>query len=154
MYWKRSNPNRNGHRRDKVGPKTSCIKNVKIKIIKIRTGCQYIGYFYYSENLNWAARKPKLGRVANKQRKQDLWSRIKNKIPFSLWVFGCDVPGALLFLIVIIRKMHDFLSFYIVVRKCEEWKEEAFWWSVPATLTSLRHCSWACGEILPCWFKV
>jgi len=22
---------------------------------------------------------------------------------------------------------HDFLSFYIVVSKCEEWKEEAFW---------------------------
>jgi len=24
---------------------------------------------------------------------------------------------------------HDFLSFYIVVSKCEEWKEEAFLWS-------------------------
>jgi len=27
--------------------------------------------------------------------------------------------------------MHDFFSFYIVVNKCEEWKEEAFLWSVP-----------------------
>jgi len=27
--------------------------------------------------------------------------------------------------------MHDFLSFYIVVSKCEEWKEEAFVWSAP-----------------------
>jgi len=26
---------------------------------------------------------------------------------------------------------HDFISFYIVVRKCEEWKEEAFLWSSP-----------------------
>jgi len=25
--------------------------------------------------------------------------------------------------------MHDFLSFYIVVSKCEEGKEEAFLWS-------------------------
>jgi len=23
--------------------------------MKIRTGCQYIGYFFYSKNLNWAA---------------------------------------------------------------------------------------------------
>jgi len=27
------------------------IKNVKFKITKIRTGCQYIRYFYYCENL-------------------------------------------------------------------------------------------------------
>jgi len=25
--------------------------------------------------------------------------------------------------------IHVFLSFYIVVSKCEEWKEEAFLWS-------------------------
>jgi len=25
--------------------------------------------------------------------------------------------------------IHDFLSFYIVVSKCEEWEEEAFLWS-------------------------
>ena len=30
--------------------------NVKFKVVKIRTGCQYIGYFCYS-------RKPKLGRT-------------------------------------------------------------------------------------------
>jgi len=24
--------------------------------MKIRTGCQYVGYFRYSEHLNWAAR--------------------------------------------------------------------------------------------------
>jgi len=27
--------------------------------------------------------------------------------------------------------IHDFLSFYIVARKCDEWKEEAFLWSAP-----------------------
>ena len=32
----------------KVVLKTICIKNVKFKIIKI-TGCQYMGYFNYSE---------------------------------------------------------------------------------------------------------
>jgi len=33
--------------------------------------------------------------------------------------------------------IHDFLSFYIVVTKCEEWKEEAFVWSgrTPATVS-------------------
>jgi len=55
MYSKRWNPNCNGNRRDKVALKTTCIKNIKFKIIKIRTGSQYIGYFCCSENLNWAA---------------------------------------------------------------------------------------------------
>jgi len=36
-------------RRDKVALRTTCIKNVKFKI-KIRTGCQYVGYLYYSGN--------------------------------------------------------------------------------------------------------
>jgi len=39
------NPNRNGNRRDKVALKTICIKNGKLKIVKMRTGCQYIRYF-------------------------------------------------------------------------------------------------------------
>jgi len=45
-----------------VSLKTTCIKNVKFKIIKTRTGCQYVGYFYHSENLNWAAQNLRLGR--------------------------------------------------------------------------------------------
>ena len=57
------NPNCNGHRHDKVALRATCIKNVKLKIIKTRTGCQYVGYFYYSENLNWAAQNPRLGRL-------------------------------------------------------------------------------------------
>jgi len=47
MYRKRWNPNCNGNRRDKVALKITCIKYVKFKIIKIRTGCQYVGYFDY-----------------------------------------------------------------------------------------------------------
>jgi len=39
-----------------VALKTTCIKNVKFKIIKIRTGCQY------GEHLNWAAQNLRLGR--------------------------------------------------------------------------------------------
>jgi len=30
--------------------------------------------------------------------------------------------------------IHDFLSFYIVVSKCEEWKEEAFLRSAPGDI--------------------
>jgi len=63
MYWKRSNPNRYGNRRDKVALKTTCIKNVKFKIIKIRTDCQYIGYFYYSKSLDWASQNLRLGHM-------------------------------------------------------------------------------------------
>jgi len=33
------------------------------KIIKTGTGCQYAGYFYYSENLNWEAQNLRLGRM-------------------------------------------------------------------------------------------
>jgi len=73
-------------------------------------------------------------RVANKQRKQDPYSRIKNKTSFSFWVFDCDVQDALLFLIVIISMIHEFLSFYIVVTKYEEWKEEALLWSAPGDI--------------------
>jgi len=32
------------YRRDIVALRTTCIKNVKFKIFKIRTGCQYVGY--------------------------------------------------------------------------------------------------------------
>ena len=53
----------------------------------------------------------------------------EGKIHFSLWVIDCDVQDALLFRIVIISMVHDFLWFYIVVSKCDEWKEEAFLWS-------------------------
>ena len=42
--------------------RTTCNKNVKFKILKTRTGCQYIGYVSYSENLNWGAQNLRLGR--------------------------------------------------------------------------------------------
>jgi len=47
---------------DKVALRTTCIKNVKFRIVKIRTGWQHTGYFYYSENLNLAAQNLHLGR--------------------------------------------------------------------------------------------
>jgi len=50
--------------------------------------------------------------------------------------------------------IHDFLSFYIVVSKCEERKVKALYGRSRVTLTSLHHCSRACGGILPRWFKV
>jgi len=49
------------YRRGEVALRTTCIKNVKFKIIKIRTGCQYVGYLYYSKNVNWAACGPWVG---------------------------------------------------------------------------------------------
>jgi len=55
-------PDCSGSKRDKVVLRTTCIKNVKLKIIKTRTGCQYVGYFYYSKSLNWAAENPRLDR--------------------------------------------------------------------------------------------
>jgi len=54
-------PYGSGNRRDKEALRTTCIKNVKFKIKKTRTGCQYVGYFYHSENLNWASENPRLG---------------------------------------------------------------------------------------------
>jgi len=63
MYRKCLNLNCNGNRRDKVALRTTGIKNVKFKIIKIRTGCEYAGYFYCTENLNWAAQNLRLARM-------------------------------------------------------------------------------------------
>jgi len=59
----RSNPICNGNRRDKVVLNTTRNKNVKFKIINVRTGCQYIGDFYYSDKLNWAAQNLRLGHM-------------------------------------------------------------------------------------------
>jgi len=55
MYWKRSTPIRNVNRRDKLVLRTTCIKYIKFKIIKTRAGYEWVEYFYYSENLDWAA---------------------------------------------------------------------------------------------------
>jgi len=53
--------NCNINRRVKVALKTTYIKNVKITIIKTRTSCQNIAYFYYSDDLKWAAQNIRLG---------------------------------------------------------------------------------------------
>jgi len=63
MYWKRSNPNCNGNSRDKLALRATCNKNVKFKVIKIRTGCQCVSYLYYCGNLNWLAQNLWLGRM-------------------------------------------------------------------------------------------
>ena len=72
MYWKRSNSSCSGSRRDKVALRTACIINVKFKIIRIRTGCQHMGYVYYSENLNWATQNLRLGRMRPEGRGLDI----------------------------------------------------------------------------------
>jgi len=51
------------NRRDKLALRTTSIKNVTFKIIKTRTSFPYLGYFYYSVNLNWTAQNPQLGRM-------------------------------------------------------------------------------------------
>ena len=67
MYWKCSNPNCHGNRRDKVAPRTTCIKNVKFKIIEIRTGCQYVDTFTTTkpngqcQTFDWATCGPRVG---------------------------------------------------------------------------------------------
>jgi len=55
--------NCDGNRRDKLALRTTSIKNVTFKIIKTRTSSPYLGYFYYSVNLNWTAQSPQLSRM-------------------------------------------------------------------------------------------
>jgi len=43
--------------------RTACIKNGKLKIIKIRSGCQYVGYLSLQlKTEKWAAHNLRLGR--------------------------------------------------------------------------------------------
>jgi len=72
MYWKRSNLNCSSNIPDKVTLKTTCIKNIELKIVKIRTGCQYKGYFNCCENLNWAAQHLRLGHMRPTRRGFDI----------------------------------------------------------------------------------
>jgi len=64
MYWKRSNPDCNGNRRDKMALRTTYIKNVKLKInYQNKDRLSVCSYSYYSENLNpAAAQNLRLGR--------------------------------------------------------------------------------------------
>jgi len=59
----------------------------QIQIIKTRTGCQYVGYFYYSVNLiglhktlNWAACGPRVGQSCSR--------RILNNVSAALLKLG------------------------------------------------------------------
>ena len=51
------------YRRDKVAPRPPAQKISDIKIIKIRKGCQYVSYSYYSKTLSWAAENLRLGHM-------------------------------------------------------------------------------------------
>jgi len=53
--------NCNRSKREEVALRITCIKNFKFKFIKTRTGCQYVGCFYYSINLKRAAQNLRLG---------------------------------------------------------------------------------------------
>jgi len=63
-----------------VALRTTCIKNVKFKITKIRKGWQYVGYFYYSENLNRAAQNLRLGRMRPDGRGLDIAGLVHNQM--------------------------------------------------------------------------
>ena len=64
--------NCNGNIPDEVALKATCIKHVTLKIAKIRTGCQYIGYFSSNENLNWTAKNFRLGHMRPTRRRLDI----------------------------------------------------------------------------------
>jgi len=54
----------------KVALRTTCIKNVKFKTIKIRSGCQYVGYFYWTglhKTFDWATCGPQVGHSWDRQ---------------------------------------------------------------------------------------
>jgi len=55
-------------------------------------------------------RKTNNEKVSDKQKKQDLKERMKNKTYFSVWVFDSDVQNALLFLIFNKHRIWLFLS--------------------------------------------
>ena len=67
----------------------TCIKNVKFNIIKIRTGCEYVRYFYYAENLNWAVQKLRLGRMCPESRWLDIAGLWQKRLLCHL----CSVTG-------------------------------------------------------------
>jgi len=52
--------------------KTTCIKNIELKIVKTRADCQYKGYSNCSENLNWAAQNLWLGHMRRTRRGFDI----------------------------------------------------------------------------------
>jgi len=64
--------NCNGNIPDEVALKATCIKHVTLKIAKIRTGCQYIGYFSSNENLNCTAKNFRLGHMRPTRRRLDI----------------------------------------------------------------------------------
>jgi len=58
--------------RRNVALTTTCIKNGKFKIIKTRTGCQYVGNLHHIESLNWDERNLRVGRTLLAGRELDI----------------------------------------------------------------------------------
>jgi len=85
MYWKRSNPN--------------CNRNRELQDFRNRTSCQDLGYFYYSENVNWAACSPRAaisGIAWLNQHQRD--SQAKYLCPQCRYVLVSGVPIDTLYL--------------------------------------------------------
>jgi len=71
-------------------------------MIKIRTGCQYVGYFYYSENLNWAAQSHWLGRGLD-----IVGLHVIISVLYITWMLKSNV--LILFCKVLMRPIHLFV---------------------------------------------
>jgi len=67
--------------------KTICIKHVKFQIIKIKTSSQYIGNFYYCENLKWAAQNLRLSHMWPMGRRLDIAALVALPLEFYC-IFG------------------------------------------------------------------
>jgi len=57
-----SNLNCNGKRRGKSGTEDHPLEKCRIQHYQNKEGCQHMGQFYYSENLNWATQNLRLVR--------------------------------------------------------------------------------------------
>jgi len=67
--------NCHGNRRDKVTLRTTCIKNVKFKMIKTRSGCQYVAYcriLILQRKPKVGCTNPQLGRISARGRGLDI----------------------------------------------------------------------------------
>jgi len=67
----------------KVLLRTACIKNGKLKTIKMRSGCQYVGYVSLQLKLKMGRTKPSTGpRVGHSCFKVNM-GRARDKLPIS-----------------------------------------------------------------------
>ena len=67
----------------KVILRTACIKNGKLKIIKIRSGCQYVGYLSLQLKLKMGRTKPSTGPWVGHSCFKRTWRGLKDKPPIT-----------------------------------------------------------------------